>query len=203
MVFVTHPEVVIDPAVPVPDWSLSERGLARMHTFCEHDFVQRLTKIYSSAEKKARDCGEVVAERLGMVNRIDDRLGENDRSATGYLPREEFIGVARQFFAHPDQSIRGWERAIDAQRRIVGAVRDIADHCRGETVAIMSHGGVATLLMCHLQQQPISLSLRPPVPEGGCYFALDPARFALVHGWLPVEEAVPPDRMHGQRPPPH
>ncbi len=191
MVFVTHPEVVIDPAVPVPDWSLSERGFARMRGFCEHGFVQRLTTVFSSAEKKARDCGEVVAERLGLVNRIDERLGENDRSATGYLPRDAFITVARQFFAHPEESVSGWERAVDAQRRIVAAVRDIADRCRGENVAIMSHGGVATLLMCHLQRQPISLSLKPPVPEGGCYFVVDTVRFALIHGWLAVEEAVP------------
>lgn len=26
--FITHPEVVIDPAVPVPDWTLSPEGNA-------------------------------------------------------------------------------------------------------------------------------------------------------------------------------
>ena len=30
--FITHPEVVIDPAVPVPRWHLSDRGIARMRT---------------------------------------------------------------------------------------------------------------------------------------------------------------------------
>lgn len=28
--FITHPNVLIDPTVPVPQWPLSERGLARM-----------------------------------------------------------------------------------------------------------------------------------------------------------------------------
>ena len=48
-------------------------------------------------------------------------IGENDRSATGFLPREEFWATADLFFAHPTESIRGWERAIDAQARIVAA----------------------------------------------------------------------------------
>ncbi len=30
--FVTHPDVLIDPAVPVPDWPLSARGVARVRT---------------------------------------------------------------------------------------------------------------------------------------------------------------------------
>jgi len=30
--FVTHPDVEIDPAVPVPQWPLSARGRARMTT---------------------------------------------------------------------------------------------------------------------------------------------------------------------------
>lgn len=192
VLFVTHPEEIIDPAVPVPDWSLSERGLQRMRRFCEHRFVAGITAIYSSAERKARDGADVIAQRLGLVKRVDPDLGENDRSATGYLPRDEFIAVARLFFAHPEESIRGWERAVDAQRRIVGAVRDIANRCRDENVAIISHGGVGTLLMCYLQRQPISLSFKPPVAEGGCYFAIDSASFKLIQGWLEVERAQLP-----------
>ena len=189
VLFITHPEVIIDPAVPVPDWSLSERGLQRMRAFCDHPFVTSITAIYSSAEKKARDGADVIGQRLGLANNVEPDLGENDRSATGYLARDEFIDVARLFFAHPEESIRGWERAVDAQRRIVGAVRDIASRCRNQNVAIVSHGGVGTLLMCHMRRQPISLSLKPPVAEGGCYFAIDSATFELIHGWLEVERA--------------
>ena len=41
-------------------------------------------------------------------------IGENDRSATGFVPAEEFEALADTFFADPHTSIRGWERAIDA-----------------------------------------------------------------------------------------
>ena len=38
-------------------------------------------------------------------------IHENDRSAPGYLPREEFEAVADTFFADLDASVRGWETA--------------------------------------------------------------------------------------------
>ena len=49
-------------------------------------------------------------------------LGENDRSATSYLPKAEFDVVANPVLSTTEESIPSWERAIDAQRRIVGAV---------------------------------------------------------------------------------
>jgi len=49
-------------------------------------------------------------------------LGENDRSATGFLARDEFEATVNAFFAYPQDSIRGWEPAVDAQARIVRAI---------------------------------------------------------------------------------
>jgi broad specificity phosphatase PhoE len=89
---------------------------------------------------------------LGIGFEVMAELGENDRSATGFLPPEEFERVADQFFANPETSIRGWERAIDAQTRIVRAVERIES--KGPT-AIVSHGAVGTLLYCHLAGKPI------------------------------------------------
>jgi broad specificity phosphatase PhoE len=84
-------------------------------------------------------------------------LGENDRSATGYLPRDQFEAMADEFFGKPEDSIRGLERAIDAQRRIISAVeRVIALSDPNGDIAIVSHGGVGTLLLCHLKGLPIS-----------------------------------------------
>ena len=105
-------------------------------------------------------------------------LGENDRSATGFLPPEEFERVADQFFAHPEQSIHGWERAVDAQSRIVRAVENI----KGDSVAIVSHGAVGTLLYCHLAGKPIDRRWDQPPNGGGNYygFTLSPRK---VFSW--------------------
>ncbi len=112
--------------------------------------------IWCSTEQKARDGAEILAGHLGLPVAALAELGENDRSATGYLPRTEFETVANLFFAHPEESVRGWERAIDAQRRVVEAVgRVLAVSADGSNIAIISHGGLGTLLLCRLRSEAI------------------------------------------------
>ena len=61
-------------------------------------------------------------------------MHENDRSATGFLEPSEFERVADEFFARPTVSIGGWERAIDAQKRIVGEVEAVWAPCCSATM---------------------------------------------------------------------
>jgi hypothetical protein len=42
-VFVTHPDVAIDPAVPVPRWPLSPRGRERMNVGLRQPWVHEVT----------------------------------------------------------------------------------------------------------------------------------------------------------------
>src|SRR5262249_4372056 len=123
--FITHPEVMIDPQVPVPHWPLSERGLVRMRRLLKQPWVAELTSIYCSTEQKAIDGASVLAAHLALPVQRVAGLGENDRSSTGFLLPVEFKAVVEQFFAHPHESVRGWETAAAAQRRIV---------CDGTTV---------------------------------------------------------------------
>jgi len=64
--FITHPEVVIDPAVPVPDWPLSAEGVRRMALALDRPWMGNLGAIFSSAERKAADAARIVAERFGL-----------------------------------------------------------------------------------------------------------------------------------------
>lgn len=179
--FVTHPDVLIDPAVPVPDWPLSSRGRARMARILSLPWVDGVRAIWCSTERKARDGAEILAAHLGLPVTELAELGENDRSTTGYLPRTEFEAVADAFFAYPEESVRGWERAIDAQRRIAAAVEHVLAAfagCGGD-VAIISHGGVGTLLLCQLRGCPIGREHDQPPNNGGNFFAFDVASRTL------------------------
>ncbi len=126
LVFVTHPEVVIDPAVPVPDWPLSAKGRSRMEVFLRDPIVRDVRLVACSGERKARDGAEILASHFGVPIRVDEELGENDRSSTGFIAPPEFWEVVDRFFAAPNESVRGWERAADAQSRIVRAVARVA-----------------------------------------------------------------------------
>lgn len=173
--FITHPNVVISDTVPVPQWPLSDLGRSRMTAALRLPWIKDLTAIYCSTEQKAIDGAHILGEHLHLPFQTKHALGENDRSSTGFLRPTEFEKVADAFFANPEQSVRGWERATDAQARIVRAVTDLinADPSQGPT-AIVSHGAVGTLLYCYLTDQGISRRWDQPANGGGNYF-----RFSL------------------------
>ena len=171
VIFLTHADVLIDPAVPVPDWGLNDAGRARHEAFAQDSVLDQVSAIYSSTERKAREGATPVAERLGLKVAERTAFGENDRSATGYLPEAEFWPVVKAFFAEPDVSTRGWETARDAQTRISGAVRSAAQEAPEGDVLILAHGGVGNLLRCALLRQEITQDEAQPHPKGGCWFA--------------------------------
>lgn len=118
------------------------------------------------------DGAEILAAHLGLPFQQVAPLGEIDRSSTGYLPPPEFEAVVDEFFAHPHDSVHGWERAVDAQARIVSAVQSVAlnDRTSG-AVAIVSHGAVGALLYAWLTRQPISRRWDQPANGGGNFYA--------------------------------
>jgi len=179
MYFITHPNVVISREVPVPRWPLSELGKQRMRAGLRQPWVREIGAIYCSTEQKAIDGAEILAQHLGLGFTQIAELGENDRSATGFLPPDEFERVADEFFARPHESVRGWERAIDAQARVVRAVEGIKAE---RTIAIVSHGAVGTLLYCYLAGEPIARRWDQPPNGGGNYYAFTLSPRA-AHGW--------------------
>jgi broad specificity phosphatase PhoE len=182
--FITHPEVVVDPTVPVPKWGLSDKGRARMAAFAASDTVANVTAVWSSAETKAVEAAALLAARLGLTPAVDEALHENDRTATGFLPPDEFEKVADAFFAAPHASIRGWERAADAQARIVAAVERCLAASPAGDVAIVAHGGVGTLALCHYLGVPIDRSYDQPFQ--GNYWTLEDGK--ALHRWRSIAE---------------
>lgn len=187
-VYVTHPQIVVDPAIPVPRWRLSETGSRRARLAAGSAWAARLRRIVSSDETKAVETAAILAQAAALEPEIGEHMGENDRSATGFLVPQEFEKAADWFFAHPHASFRGWERAIDAQARIVSAVGHVlADHDPALPIAFVGHGGVGTLLKCHLAGRPISRARDQP--GGGNLFVFRLRDRALLSGWTPMEDA--------------
>ncbi len=185
---ITHPNVVISRDVPVPRWPLSELGKQRMRAGLKQPWVRDVTSVYCSTEQKAIDGAEILAQHLSLgFSRIEE-LGENDRSATGFLPPDEFERVADEFFGSPEASVRGWERAIDAQARIVGAVHRIFEMDRtAGALAIVSHGAVGTLLYCHLAGEPIARRWDQPPNGGGNFYSFTLSPPAVHSWWLAID----------------
>ncbi len=186
LIFITHSDVAIEPNTPVARWRLNDRGIQRMRKFADSAVLNDVGSIWSSSEAKAIESAGILAARFGFGITVDADLGENDRTATGYLPAPEFEKVADAFFQHPAESIRGWERAVDAQSRVRAAVHRIAANHRHGDLAIVAHGAVGTLLLCDCLQQPISR--KADQPSQGHYWVATLPELSVVHRWQPIDE---------------
>jgi broad specificity phosphatase PhoE len=189
VIFLTHPEVVIDPAVPVPEWPLSPVGRRRMAWFGEIMSGRPVAAVWSSDERKALDGAEILAARLNVPHRVHPHLGENERSSTGYVAPPEFWEIVDAFFGHPDESIRGWETARAAQARIVGTIDQVvASESAIGDIVVVSHGGVGRLLCAHLQGVEIGTEDRPSHSGGGCWMEFDRATRLIVSPWRAIPD---------------
>lgn len=187
--YITHPQVRIDPDVPVPEWGLSPAGRERAEAAARRPWARQLGRIVASEETKAVETAAILARAAGLDVEIVEGAHENDRSATGFLPPPEFEKAADRFFAHPEESFRGWERAVDAQARIVAAVTGVlARHDPSVPIAFVGHGGVGTLLRCRLAGLPIARVHDQPPGGGGNIHAFRLSDLQPLSGWMPMED---------------
>ena len=186
--YLTHPQVKIEPAIPVPSWGLSEVGRTRTETLATAGWLSGTTQVISSGERKAIETAETIGGILNVAIEVREAMHENDRSATGFLPSDEFETVATEFFAQPLMSIRGWERAIDAQLRIVREVELVLARDRAGDVLFVGHGAIGTLLFCHYSGFAIDRAYDQPA-GGGHYFAFVKDGRRVLHPWRRMEYA--------------
>jgi broad specificity phosphatase PhoE len=190
--YVTHPQVVVDPNVPVPMWSLSPEGEERARRFARHPLVAGVRNIVSSTERKAIELAQAMAVGARAPFTAEHEFGENDRSSTGYVPPARFEQLADAFFANPETSVEGWEPARDAQARIAGAFEAaIALHDPTRPIAFAGHGAVGTLLKCYLTGREIARSEDQRVVGnrgGGNVLVIRLSDLQLFGDWTPMED---------------
>ncbi|MCG7521516.1 histidine phosphatase family protein [Ruegeria sp. Ofav3-42] len=192
--YLSHPQVLIDPANPIPNWSLNDQGMKRVAALAASGALVGTKHVISSAETKAIETASPLANALGCRFEFREAMHENDRSATGFLPSEEFETVADQFFANPEKSVRGWESAKAAQTRIVSEVQKCLRACETGDVLFVGHGGVGTLLFCYLSGLPISRQFDQGPGGGGCFFEFEGPGSKPRSGWQPLENLIVSDK---------
>lgn len=200
LLYLSHPQVRIDPAQDVPSWSLSPQGAARVAALAARGALAGITRVVSSAEVKALETARPLAASLGCTVEIRPRMHENDRNATGFLPPAEFEAVADRFFAEPQISVRGWETAAAAQARILSEVAAcLSDETCGD-VLFVGHGGVGTLLLCALLGVPISRAYDQGPGGGGNVFAFRWQPRQALSRWQPMETLAAPSAASQEAP---
>lgn len=159
--FITHPNVIVDPNQPPQEWHLSETGEERVKTLGQEHFWRYVQHIFTSPENRALETSQILHDIHHIAVRPFEELQEQRRSNTNYfLSMTDLAITMRMFFSRPKESIRGWESAVDTQNRIVAAIDSLQElYPDYQTVAIISHGIIGSLLRSYLMHHPIEESL--------------------------------------------
>lgn len=183
--FASHPDVLIDKSIDITKWKLSEKGVVRMQKLIEESWIKSIEVVYSSEETKAVEAAEIVAKVIDKKVIKFFELGEIDRSSTGFLERELFEKAVDCFFGSPKSSYKGWETAVNAQKRIVDIIfkKIVPEALGNKNILIMSHGGVGALLISYLTGREISR--KEDQPFQGHYFCFSSTNNRMIHGWKP------------------
>ena len=140
---IRHAETVCtadDPAL----WPLSERGEEQARMLGAQSFWDEVKAIISSDEFKAVSTVQTIAFDRKIPLYMHGGLRELHRTP-GWI--EDYEARVLEVFQKPALSIAGWERAADAQARMLAAFEELLTKYDQTPIAIVSHAMVLALLL--------------------------------------------------------
>jgi len=145
LTLVRHSLTKLDLDLPPQMWKLTDEGRDRCNPLADRLATLKLGVIITSKEPKARETGEIVAQRLHLTCNTAKDLHEHRREGGRILSQTEFSAQIAALFAHPEQLIFGLETAAQALTRFTEAVHSAMADYPNQNVAIVSHGTVMSL----------------------------------------------------------
>lgn len=166
---------------------LTEKGKVQVKALVESLANRNLAAVYSSPMQRAVESGALAAElldvRAGTVN------GLEEFSVGALVGRDhddpELMGVFDAWKAgHLGTFIPGGESGQAVLDRYHGALEEIADQHRGETVLVFSHGGVMSFALPRLGVNVRNdLAAQPFLPNCAVAEVSLDADGVVVHTW--------------------
>jgi 2,3-bisphosphoglycerate-dependent phosphoglycerate mutase len=129
--------------------SLTALGRAQARELGERLAGERVAGVVCSELARAVQTAEIAAGVLGLPVRVRERLQEYP--AGDYLGRPYERGffealVTSWLAGDLAAGVPGGETGRETADRVLGVLQDLADQYRGETVLVVSHGGVILAL---------------------------------------------------------
>jgi broad specificity phosphatase PhoE len=109
----------------------------------------RVERLWASPLVRARRTAEIIGEGLGLEVATDTRLKEVDAGEWTGLTRAEIEAAWPDYLEHQRRP-PGFEDREHLAARALAALEEIAAACPGETVLVVSHGGVIGAVERHL-----------------------------------------------------
>lgn len=142
---------------------LTDLGRQQAGELAEGLRSRRISQVYPSTLVRAVQTAEIIAQRLGVSLTPLSELREFDPGDGVGQPRDTdpFAPTFTRWLAgEHDAVMPGAESGTQVLRRMRDALQQISDLHRGETVLVVSHGGVMRFTL------PVLDGYRCPVAEG-------------------------------------
>jgi 2,3-bisphosphoglycerate-dependent phosphoglycerate mutase len=137
-------------ASPAETWPLSAEGEAQAQALVGHPCWQEVTRIVSSPEEKALATVRPAAQAHGLALETHHDLRELQRSPL-YLTNEGYQQTVQEVFAYPERSINQWESGSSVRSRMDGAISELCERYKHDTLAIVSHGLALSIWLAALR----------------------------------------------------
>lgn len=146
------------------DPPLNDEGRRQSKLLAEQLSTDGIAAVYSSDLRRAAETAHIVAQRLGLGVVAEPALREIDVGSWSGLTRDEVAERFPEGFARWRQGELGHDGETREQlaNRVVPVVEAIAQAHPGETVLVVTHGGVIRALRRHADGDP-----GDPVENGG------------------------------------
>lgn len=167
LLFVRHAYPDIQPDVPAKRWRLGDEERQQSLLVAEQLRPYAPGIVVTSEEPKAAETGQIVAKALNLPCHSAPGLHENDRTGAPYFAHlADFEVMVKTFFETPNERVFGNESADEARRRFATAVGKALEPHPTQTVLLVAHGTVNTLLVA-ASNPVVSFDLRKAWPLGG------------------------------------
>jgi len=181
LIYITHPSVELDKNKLPHEWGLSEKGFEQAKILIEKPFWQEADVIYSSIEPKAIQVARLASEKYRCPWFQEKDLGEADRTATPFLPLEEYMLAVQEAYLNPDTNIKGWESHHQMMKRNATVLKKIKNNYKNKTIVIIGHGGAGTTIKCYIKGIEPQFSEDPK--QTGCIFIADLDANTIIQDW--------------------
>ena len=133
------------------DWQLSPNGIRQAHAIAERLASESLAAIYSSPRRRCLQAAEILAACRSSV-KVLDALRELDfgefEGRTYDEIAELYPALYRQWMEHPTEvHFPGGESFSAMRARVLDAAAALRARHAGESVALVTHGGVNRIIL--------------------------------------------------------
>jgi probable phosphoglycerate mutase len=176
------------------DSPLTETGVAQAEAVAQRLERCRFSRLYSSDLGRARQTAQIIADRTGHEIILDEHLRERDLGIFQGLTRAEMAArYPREWHlyrtAGPDYVIPTGESARQRYERSTSRLREIALSHPGETVVVVTHGGVLNGLLRHTLRISLDAPRRFKVWNAGLNLFLFDGENWLLETWGDVSHS--------------